>query len=132
MGDLAGQGRRALLDRARLGLFAVTVDSVVQAVGLLAGTRLRGLIRQAGTEVVIDADAARIPVGVDGEALVLDTPVHCIIRPTALRIRVPRDRPGVPDPKPAMDWKRLGQIALSVPLSRMGGTAPGSRLIRRL
>jgi diacylglycerol kinase family enzyme len=132
MGDLAGLGRRARLDRARLGLFAVTVDSVVQAVGLLAGTRLRGLIRQAGPEVVIDADAAQVPVGVDGEALVLDTPVRCIIRPTALRIRVPRDRPGVPAPKPVMDWKRLGQIALSVPLSRMGGTAPGSRLIRRL
>jgi diacylglycerol kinase family enzyme len=132
MGDLAGLGRRARLDRARLGLFAVTVDSVVQAVGLLAETRLRGLIRQAGPEVVIDADAAQVPVGVDGEALVLDTPVRCIIRPTALRIRVPRDRPGVPAPKPVMDWKRLGQIALSVPLSRMSGTAPGSRLIRRL
>ena len=124
MGDLAGLGRRARLDRARLGLFAVTVASVVQAVGLLAGTRLRGLTRLAGPEVVVDADAAQIPVGVDGEALVLDTPVHCIIRPAALRVRVPRDRPGVPAPKPVMDWKRLGQIALSVPLSRMGGTAP--------
>src|SRR5437016_1654283 len=56
MGDLAGLGRRARLDRARLGLFAVTVASVVQAVGLLAGTRLRGLIRLVGPEVVIDAD----------------------------------------------------------------------------
>jgi diacylglycerol kinase family enzyme len=74
MGDLAGLGRRARLDRARLGLFAVTVDSVVQAVGLLAGTRFRGLIRQVGPEVVVDADAAQIPVGVDGEALMLDTP----------------------------------------------------------
>jgi hypothetical protein len=81
--------------------------------------------------VVIDADAAQIPVGVDGEALMLDTPVHCIIRPTALRIRVPRDRPGVPDPKPVMDWKRLGQIALSVPSSLHGRHRPGSRLIRR-
>jgi diacylglycerol kinase family enzyme len=117
MGDLAGLGRRARLDRARLGLFAVTVTSVVQAVELLAGTRLRGLIRLAGPEVVVDADAAQIPVGVDGEALVLDTPVRCIIRPTALRVRVPHDRPGVPHPKPVMDLKRLGQIALSVPLS---------------
>ena len=107
MGDLAGLGRRARLDRARLGLFAVTVTSVVQAVELLAGTRLRGLIRLAGPEVVVDADAAQIPVGVDGEALVLDTPVRCIIRPTALRVRVPRGRPGVPHPKPVMDWKRV-------------------------
>ena len=132
MGDLAGLGRRARLDRARLGLFAVTVASVVQAVGLLAGTRLRGLIRLVGPEVVIDADAAQIPVGVDGEALMLDTPVRCIIRPAALRVRVPSDRPGVPDPKPVMDWRRLGQIALSVPLSPHGRYHPGSRLIRRL
>jgi diacylglycerol kinase family enzyme len=122
MGDLAGRGRRARLDRARLGLFAVTVASVVQAIGLLAGTRLRGLARLAAPEVVVDADAAQIPVGVDGEALVLDTPVHCTIRPAILRVRVPCDRPGVPDPKPIMDWKRLGQIAL--PLSRMAATAP--------
>jgi hypothetical protein len=40
MGDLAGLGRRARLDRARLGLFAVTVDSVIQAVELLAGNPL--------------------------------------------------------------------------------------------
>ena len=124
MGDLAGLGRRARLDRARLGVFAVTVDSVVQAVGLMAGTRLRGLIRQAGPEVVIDADAAQIPVGVDGEALLLDTPVRCTIRPAALRVRVPRDRPGVPDPKPIMDWKRLWQMALTVPRP---GAAPDQR-----
>jgi hypothetical protein len=54
---------------------------------------LRGLIRQAGPEVVVDADTAQIPVGVDGEALVLDTPVRCIIRPTALRIRFPVTAP---------------------------------------
>ena len=49
---------------------------------------------------MIDADVAQIPVGVDGEALVLDTPVRCTVRPGALRVRVPRQRPGVPDPKP--------------------------------
>ena len=123
MGDIAGLGRRARLDRGRLGLIAVTVTSTVQAVRLLAGTRWRGLTRLTGHEVVIDADTAQVPAGVDGEALVLDTPVRCTIRAGALRVRVPRDRPGVPDPKPIMDWKRLGQIALTVPLPRMSGTA---------
>jgi diacylglycerol kinase family enzyme len=115
MGDIAGLGRRARLDRGTLGLFAVTVASAVQAAGLLAGTQSRGLTRLAAPEVVVDADAAQIPVGVDGEALLLDTPVRCTIQPAALRVRVPRDRPGVPDPKPIMDWKRLWQIALTVP-----------------
>jgi diacylglycerol kinase family enzyme len=115
MGDIAGLGRRARLDRGTLGMFAVTVSSAAQAAGLLGGRRSRGLISLAGREVVIDADAAQIPVGVDGEALVLDTPVRCTVRPGALRVRVPRDRPGVPDPKPIMDWRRLRRMALTGP-----------------
>jgi diacylglycerol kinase family enzyme len=111
MGDMAGLGRRARLDRGTLGMFAVTVNSAAQAAGLLGGRRSRGLTSLAGPEVVVDADAAQIPVGVDGEALLLDTPVRCTVQPGALRVRVPRDRPGVPDPKPIMDWKRLWQIA---------------------
>ena len=79
MGDIAGLGRRARLDRGTLGMFAVTVQSAAQAAGLLRGSRSRGLISLAGREVVIDADAAQIPVGVDGEALVLDTPVRCVV-----------------------------------------------------
>ena len=112
--DIAGLGRRARLDRGTLGMLAVTVQSAAQAAGLLRGSRSRGLTRLVGPEVVIDADAPQIPVGVDGEALVLDTPVRCVVQPAALRVRVPRDRPGVPDPTPVMDWKRLWQIALTV------------------
>jgi hypothetical protein len=102
-------------------MLAVTVTSAAQAAGLLRGAHSRGLTRAAAVEVVVEADAAQIPVGVDGEALVLDTPVRCTVRPAALRVRVPRDRPGVPDPKPIMDWKRLRQMALTGP--GMGGTA---------
>jgi diacylglycerol kinase family enzyme len=120
MGDIAGLGRRARMDRGILGVFAVTVTSAVQAAGLVRGTQARGLTRLAGREVVVDADASQIPVGVDGEALLLDTPVRCVVQPAALRVRVPRDRPGVPDPKPIMDWKRLRQIALTV--HRTGAT----------
>jgi diacylglycerol kinase family enzyme len=115
MGDIAGLGRRARLDRGTLGMLAVTVQSAAQAAGLLRGSRSGGLIRLAGREVVIDADTAQIPVGVDGEALVLETPVRCVVRPAALRVRVPRERPGVPDPKPVMDWNRLRQLALTGP-----------------
>jgi diacylglycerol kinase family enzyme len=121
MGDIAGLGRRARLDRGTLGVFGVTVSSAVQAAGLLSGTHSRGLTRLAARAVVVDADAAQIPVGVDGEALLLDTPVRCTVQPAALRIRVPRDRPGVPDPKPMMDWKRLWRMALTV--HRTGATA---------
>jgi diacylglycerol kinase family enzyme len=101
MGDIAGLGRRARLDRGTLGMFAVTVNSAAQAAGLLRGRNARGLTSLAAPEVVIDADTAQIPVGVDGEALQLDTPVRCVVQPAALRVRVPRHRPGVPDPNPS-------------------------------
>jgi diacylglycerol kinase family enzyme len=113
--DIAGLGRRARLDRGTLGMLAVTVNNAAQAAGLLRGRNSRGLTRLADREVVIDADAAQIPVGVDGEALVLDTPVRCTVQPLALRVRVPRDRPGVPDPTPVMDWNRLWRMALTGP-----------------
>jgi diacylglycerol kinase family enzyme len=124
-GDIAGLGRRARLDGGTLGVFGVTVSNAVQAAGLLRGTHSRGVTRLAAREVVVDADASQIPVGVDGEALLLDTPVRCTVRPAALRVRVPRDRPGVPDPKPAMDWKRLWRMSLTV--GRGGGAAAGPR-----
>jgi diacylglycerol kinase family enzyme len=120
MGDIAGLGRRARLDRGTLGMFAVTVSSAAQAAGLIRGRSSRGLTRVVGQEVVVEADAAQIPVGVDGEALLLDTPVRCTVQPAALRVRVPRDRPGVPDPTPVMDWNRLWRMALTTPATGRG------------
>jgi hypothetical protein len=46
--------------------------------------------------VVVNADAPEIPVGIDGETVMMATPVRCTIQPRALRVRVPRDRPGDP------------------------------------
>ena len=63
------------------------------------------------TKVEIDADAGQIPVGVDGEAVSMSTPVTCTIAPSALRVWVPRDRPGVPAPKPPVNWARLRYLA---------------------
>lgn len=113
MGDLTGMGRRARLDTGLLEMVAVTAESARQAVGLLRHTSYRGLTTLATREVVIDASTDRIPVGIDGEAVILPTPVTCTIRPKALRVRVPRDRPGVPPPRPAWSWARLRQLAFS-------------------
>ncbi|MFB7275844.1 diacylglycerol kinase family protein [Streptomyces hydrogenans] len=52
-----------------------------------------------------------IPVAVDGEALRMPTPVVCTLRPGALRVLVPRDRPGVVAPPPAVDWRRILDLA---------------------
>ncbi len=114
MGDVAGLGRRARLDRGVLGVIGIRVRNAAEAAGLLAGRHLPGITVMTTTEVVVDADAGQIPVGVDGEALLLDTPVHCTVQPGALRVRVPRNRPGVPEPKPVINWHRLWQMALAI------------------
>jgi diacylglycerol kinase family enzyme len=110
-GDIAGLGRRARLDRGVLGVVAVTVDSVEQAVGLLRGRHTTGLRVLAARTVVVTASSERIPVGIDGEAVSMPVPVRCAIRPGALRVRVPRDRPGVPPPKATISWSRLRRMA---------------------
>lgn len=109
--DVAGLGRRARLDAGTLGVVAVTVDSARQAVQLLRRGQGRGLTLLTADEVVVDADAAEIPVGIDGETVMMPAPVRCATRPRALRVRVPRNRPGTRAPMPAMDWTRLRELA---------------------
>ncbi|BCJ45776.1 hypothetical protein GCM10010168_58040 [Actinoplanes ianthinogenes] len=107
-------GQRAAMDRGELGVLAVTVRGALDAAGLLGRRgRDRALTVRTAHEAIVDADLAEVPVGVDGEALVLATPVHCEIRPGALRVRLPRQRPGVPTPPPQLDWTRLRKLALS-------------------
>ncbi|WP_318210483.1 diacylglycerol/lipid kinase family protein [Streptomyces sp. SJL17-1] len=60
--------------------------------------------------------ADEIPVAVDGEALRMTTPVVCTLRPRALRVLVPRDRPGVVAPAPPVDWRRLVDLAFGRPV----------------
>jgi diacylglycerol kinase family enzyme len=110
--DLAGMGRRARLDGGALGVIAVTVDSGLHAAQLISGTRSRGLRRMTAQEVVVDADQDHIPVGIDGESVLLRTPVHCRICPAALHVRVPRVRPGVRPQTPSVDPVVLFRMAL--------------------
>jgi diacylglycerol kinase family enzyme len=113
-GDIAGLGRRTRLDQGVLGVVGVKIENAAQAAGLLRkAQRSRSVTMLTAREVVIDADQPQIPVGIDGESVLMPTPVRCTIRPLALRVRVPRSRPGVPDPRPALDWSRLGHQALT-------------------
>jgi diacylglycerol kinase family enzyme len=116
--DLAGMGRRSRLDRGVLGMIAVRVDSARQAVGLVNGATTRGLRRAVGHEVVVTSDRPEVPVGIDGETVRLRSPVHCRVRAGALRIRLPRQRPGIRPPRGRLDWAALWGLAL-------GRTPPG-------
>ncbi|RZL23146.1 MAG: diacylglycerol kinase [Rhodococcus sp. (in: high G+C Gram-positive bacteria)] len=109
--DLAGLGQRPRLDLGTLGVVALSVNSPRQALGLLRRAHRRGLTQATALEVIVDADRPEIPVGVDGEALIFPVPVRCEVRPAALRVRVPRNRPGVTRPRRKVDLVRLRQLA---------------------
>ena len=114
MDDLAGLGRRERLDAGVLGVLGIKVEDAAQAAELLLGRYATGMTVVTAHEVVVEADLPEIEVGLDGEALVLPTPVRCRVEPGALRVRVPRNRPGVPAPTPPMDWRRLRKLAATV------------------
>ncbi|WP_189214849.1 MULTISPECIES: diacylglycerol/lipid kinase family protein [Streptomyces] len=112
--DLLGLGRRERLDSGRLGVLGVKVENAAEAAALLLGPNAPGVTVLTAQEVIVEADRPRIDVGIDGEALCLPAPVRCRIAPRALRVRVPAGRPGVPEPKPPLDWRRLRKLAAAV------------------
>ncbi|GGR07577.1 diacylglycerol/lipid kinase family protein [Streptomyces pilosus] len=126
-GDPFGLGRRERLDSAVLGVLGVRLEGAVGAAGLLLHPDPSGLTVLTAPEVLIEADVDRIEAGVDGEAMVLPAPVRCRIAPGALRVRVPRRRPGVAPAPPRLDWRRLRKLAATV-----GRTAAPSRRHRPL
>lgn len=114
-GDVAGLSRRARLDEGVLGVIGVKVESEAQAASLLTrGGQSRSITRLTSREVIIDADQPQIPVGIDGESVLLPTPVRCEIHPLALRVVVPRDRPGTLTTGEALSWTALLREALGL------------------
>ena len=109
---MSGVGRRARLDRGTLGVVAVRVATARQAVGLLNGAHQRGLLQTQARQVQVSSDQPTVPVGIDGESVHLSTPVRCTVRPGALRVRLPRERPGVRPPQGHLDWASLWGLAV--------------------
>jgi diacylglycerol kinase family enzyme len=111
--ELSGGGRRPRLDGGELGVLGIRVESAAQAADLaVRGSQSTGLTVMTARRVEVISDADEIPVAVDGEALRMAPPVVCTLRPGVLRVRVPRDRPGVVPPPPPLDWRRLIDLAL--------------------
>lgn len=109
--DLVGMGRRLRLDRGRLGVVAISVHQAGQVVGLLRRAGTRGLVQRTAAEVVVYSDDPEISVGVDGESVRMPSPVRCTVVPGALRVRVPRNRPGIRLSRPVLDWVQLSRLA---------------------
>lgn len=92
-------GSRPRLDTGLLGIVAVRAESPAQVSTLLAletaGAihRFRGFRQWTAAEFRIDSSQP-VPVGLDGEALVLPPPLEFRTLPGALRVRLPKTSAG--------------------------------------
>jgi diacylglycerol kinase family enzyme len=108
LGPTLGSGTRPRLDAGVLGV----VDFVPPIAGSKAqAARWREL---AVGELEVDADHA-IPVGIDGEPLVLEPPLRFRIRSKALRVRISHRHPGA---SPSADVPR-GPLSALKELTRI-------------
>ncbi|HEX6666578.1 MAG TPA: diacylglycerol kinase family protein [Solirubrobacterales bacterium] len=111
LGPQVGSGTRPRLDEGVLGI----VDFHPPAAGEAASAaRWRQL---ATAELEIEADSP-IPIGVDGESLLLEPPLRFRVRPRALRVRISREHPGASpsadSPRgPLSALKQLLRVAIS-------------------
>jgi diacylglycerol kinase family enzyme len=93
--QLRGGGTRERLDGGVLGVVSVRVDTTADA-ERLAALELAGNVRRfaswndwTASEFEVRS-AGPVEIGVDGEALTLQPPLHFVIRPGALTVRLPR------------------------------------------
>ncbi|MFJ9904664.1 diacylglycerol/lipid kinase family protein [Streptomyces sp. NPDC101152] len=110
--DSTHPGRRERLDSGRLGVLGVRVGNTAQAARLVRGPRSGSVIRLSAEQVVVEADSDAVAVGIDGEYVMLPAPVVCRSAPAALRVVVPRHRPGTGASGGPVDWPRLARLGL--------------------
>ncbi len=86
LGTVLGSGTRPRMDAGQLGV-------TVAGRGAAAGEHRHLVTEWATPEFVIDSDGD-VPVGVDGEALMMPTPLVFRVRPGVLRVRIAPQHPG--------------------------------------
>jgi diacylglycerol kinase family enzyme len=119
LGGAAGAGTRPAVDQALLGITVLDPPSS-------RGNRRRRPMRQWSTTEFSVAAAAPIPVGIDGEAAVLSSPVLFRIRPAVLRVRIAAHHPGA---SPSA-IEPVGAVAALSALGRIAGGRDPRRLPR--
>ncbi len=111
---LTGGDRRPRLDTGELGVLGIRVEDAAHAADLaVRGSQSTGLTVTTAHYTEVTSDAPEIPVAVDGESLHLPPPVTCSLRPGALRVLLPRDRPANTAPVPPVTMRRLIDLAFN-------------------
>lgn len=101
LGPTLDVSQRRSLTTGRLGVFAVTARTGAEAAALVArsavgrGSADPNLHQFTVGSFEVRSRSGRAGVGIDGEALVLDTPLRFTIKHRGLQVLVPRDNPAV-------------------------------------
>jgi len=126
LGHAIGSGTRPRLDAGELGIAVLGGTNGQSAPGRSDGNGgvLSALEHQwSATQFEVDAPAP-VPVGVDGEALLLDPPLRFTSRPAVLRVRIAPQHPGA-SPSAAQPETMGATIALLARIALRGDT-PGT------
>jgi diacylglycerol kinase family enzyme len=114
---LAGAGTRPHLDSGRLGILAMRIQGARDLAKLVTletvgqSRRFKGLFEWSCPEFEV-ASSSVIPVGLDGEALILAPPLRFVSLPRVLRVRVPRHARGLSPAAAAVALTRADVTAL--------------------
>jgi diacylglycerol kinase family enzyme len=118
---VTGLGSRPRLDTHILGVIALVLDQPGDARKLLAAIatghpdRFHGLSSWAAPTLEVTS-AGPIEIGLDGETQVMDPPLRFSIRPTPVRVRLPKDAIGYSPAARSLGWRktllRLWDVAL--------------------
>jgi diacylglycerol kinase family enzyme len=114
---LGGFGSRVHLDQGVLGVVTLVVGTATDVARLVTLETAGQINRAPGydawtAEVVEVRSQRRVEAGVDGEALVYESPVRFEIRPAALRVRVARHAPGISPAHAALRVRHAGMKTL--------------------
>ena len=101
LGPTLDVSQRRSLTTGRLGVFAVNARTGVEAAALVTSAALgeasadRDVHQFTAEAFEVRSRSGRADVGIDGEALTLDTPLRFTIHHRGLQVLVPRDNPAV-------------------------------------
>jgi diacylglycerol kinase family enzyme len=108
LGRAVGSGTRPRIDD---GLLGITIVGRPTGAGESGRSAQRPWREWSAPAFEVDSDQP-VAAGIDGEALVLDAPLHFRIRPGVLRVRIARKHPGASPSAMAPDGIRDGALEL--------------------
>ena len=121
--SVAGLGSRPRLDTRTLGIITLVLDERGDARSLLAAVatghpdRFHGLSSWAAATFEV-MSGSPIEIGLDGETEVMDPPLRFSIRPSPVRVRLPKQAIGYSSAARSLGWRETMRRLWAVALGR--------------